>query len=1155
MNLWRPHKPCIYLLFFAALNLNYIIVSGSNNFQNKEQSYVLTHYSGQSKIPGQSIQAVFEDSKGLLWFGIESIGLSKYNGKNHIIYQNLPNDSTSLTNNFPLKITEDKQGYIWVATANGLNRLDRNTGYFTRFYHTTDTNSISSNVINDLTVDQHGFLWIATANGVNVFNPERNEFIRLLNNKKTELPSQDNHIHTIFIDPDNNVWVGSALNGLYLINHKSYQQFTKEWLLKPAKELTHHLTVINNWKSGQDMPRTGDIRDIYAHNSDTIWLSTQHGLFYYLRKKATFHRIRFKQQLNTNLNYCTYQSILIDSHNILWAGSTDNGLVIIDLNQSSINPILLRAEDNSRIHLKSNAIREIIESKSGLIWIATKFGGLHYFDRRQQTFPILTRGTETQPGLSDDYITSTIEDRYQNLWFGSKNGGLTCYSRKNGQFTYFKKNDTKNSLPSDRVECLAIDNNQTLWIGTERGLAAKQDGTTNFKHYLHMHVRNLFYLAPDHLWIGTTNGLYRFSISKGIIDPLPTQHNEFFDTQSNIGITRIIKDKGDVFWIGTSNNGLFEYHASQDRLIQHLHNNNDSNSISGNQVRALHIDTNGDLWIGTKSAGLNLYNRADNNFIHKLTPSTLPSFTIYQILEDDDGQLWLGTHDGITYFNPRNNYYHNYSISHGLQNNIFEINAHCKTHDGLLVMGGNSGVNIFEPEKISFASYIAPLVISNFSIFNIPRAIDIDSTKHFILSRHENYISFEFALLDYTSPDENRYQYILEPIDKNWIEAGNRNFASYTNLPPGDYSFKVRAINSGGIHNDKGIELTFHIPTSLWKKPWFLILLSILVIGIALGTYRLKINAGKRREAELRNLVQKRTQDLYAAYQKLMNFNKKIEQDNKKLMNQHDQITRQNQELEMHRHHLQELIKERTKDLEAEKIKAQESDRLKSAFLANMSHEIRTPLNAIMGFIDLLQTEMFDEKERHEINHIIHQNSQDLLQLINDIIDISIIESNQLVIKMADVHFNQFLKELYPTYLANKELKYKNIELICAPPDNSDDLIINTDSRRVRQIYINLINNSIKFTEKGYIKYGYEIDKNKGHLKCFVEDTGIGISKTNQQFLFKRFYKIEPQQDKIHRGTGLGLSISKHLCELMGGEIWVESEQNKGTTFYFTLPF
>jgi signal transduction histidine kinase/frataxin-like iron-binding protein CyaY len=840
---------------------------------------------------------------------------------------------------------------------------------------------------------------------------------------------------------------------------------------------------------------------------------------------------------------------------VLWAGTANNGLVIIDLKQSPINPIHLNSRDNSLNHLNSNSIREIIESKSGLIWIATKFGGLHYFDRRQQTFPILAKGTQTEPALSDNYITSVIEDRHQNLWLGSKNEGLTCYNLTTQKFTYFKRNSNRHSLPSNRVECFAIDSNQTLWIGTERGLASKQANTTNFNRYLHMHVLNLFYQAPDYLWIGTGNGLFRFSISKGEIDPFPTQHNEFFNTQNNIGITRVIEDKNGVFWIGTNNNGLFEYEASKDKLTQHLHDDKDPNSISGNEVKALYIDSDDQLWIGTKSAGLNLYNRNENNFSHKLTPSTLPSFTIYQILEDDDGQLWLGTHGGITCYNPKNNSYHNYTVSHGLQNNIFDINAYCKTHDGLLVMGGNSGVNIFNPKHISTNHYVAPIIISNFSIFNTPRAIDLDSTRHFDLSRHENYISFEFALLDYTSPDENRYQYILEPIDKNWITAGNRNFASYTNLPPGDYRFRVRAINSSGIHNDKGIELTFHLPTSLWKKTWFLIILSLLIIGLAFVGYRLKMKAGKHREAELRDLVQKRTRDLYAAYQKLMNFNKKIEQDNKKLMTQHDQITRQNQELEMHRHHLQELIKERTKDLEAEKIKAQESDRLKSAFLANMSHEIRTPLNAIMGFVDLLQTELFDEKERHEVNHIIHQNSQDLLQLINDIIDISIIESNQLVIKNTDVHFNQFLKEIYPIFIANKEFAYKGVKLICSPPNNGGDLIINTDARRVRQIYLNLINNSIKFTETGHIKYGYEIDKNKRHLICFVEDTGIGISKTNQQFLFKRFYKIEPQQDKIHRGTGLGLSISKHLCELMGGKIWVESEENKGTTFYFTLPF
>ncbi|GAO29782.1 two-component system sensor histidine kinase [Geofilum rubicundum JCM 15548] len=656
------------------------------------------------------------------------------------------------------------------------------------------------------------------------------------------------------------------------------------------------------------------------------------------------------------------------------------------------------------------------------------------------------------------------------------------------------------------------------------------------------------------MWIGTSNGLFRFSLENKELAPLPSKHNYFFDLESNIGITRVFEDRHQVLWIATTNNGLFEYHADTDSLINHVHDANNPLSISGNQVRAIHEDQTGRLWFGTKSDGLNLYERETGHFIQKSSPTTLPSNTVYHILEDDKGAFWMGTHSGISRYNPNNENFTNFAMHHGLQGLIFDINAHAKTHDGFMLMGGAMGVNFFNPVTIEHKPYEAPLIISKFEIFNNVKAIDINAFRHFDLEKFSNYISFEFALLDFTKPEANNYAYQLQPFDNDWIYSGTRNFATYTNLPPGTYQFRVKGANSDEVWTSDELQIELFIPAPFWDKPWFIPAFFLIAVALFVIAWYIKVLTTRRREALLKQEVDQRTKDLFEAYNQLEASNQQVEKHNTALRQQRDRISRQNLELKIHRQNLELMVADRTRDLEEAKQRAEESDLLKSAFLANMSHEIRTPLNAIMGFIDLLETGDFEMEERQRMNAIIQSNSNTLLQLINDIIDISIIEANQVVIRKHPLNFPAFLDEIELHYKANRDAKEKGVPIVKQLPANNEDLIIHTDQGRVKQIYSNLINNAIKFTDKGSITFGFKYATDQARIICFVRDTGIGISEENRQKLFQRFHKIEPMSSRVHRGTGLGLSISKNLTELLGGEIWLESEPEKGSTFYFTLP-
>jgi len=281
-------------------------------------------------------------------------------------------------------------------------------------------------------------------------------------------------------------------------------------------------------------------------------------------------------------------------------------------------------------------------------------------------------------------------------------------------------------------------------------------------------------------------------------------------------------------------------------------------------------------------------------------------------------------------------------------------------------------------------------------------------------------------------------------------------------------------------------------------------------------------------------------------------INRKLIYKNIEVVNKNKQIQKQADELEKHRNRLETLVKERTNELQKAKEKAEESDHLKSAFLANMSHEIRTPMNAIIGFSNLLNNKEFNRKKRKELISYIIRGSNTLLHLINDIIDISKIEAGQLNINKKEFFINELFDDLFSVYKEKMKL-YKNIELKIIKNDINQNL--NTDKLRIQQVLINLIDNSLKFTEKGFVEVVYKIDKVSNEVIFHVKDSGIGITEEQQKNIFNRFIKLEKNDEKLYRGAGLGLSISKHIVELLGGKIWVESELNKGSVFYFTIPF
>ncbi len=1120
---------------------------------------ILRQISIEQRLPGVSLQCIYQDSKGIMWFGLESVGLCKFDGQDYTIYENKANDSTSISNNFASSIKEDNSGSIWVGTLNGLNEFNREKGTFTRYFHEENNqNSIPDNCINEIIEDSYGYLWIATSNGLCKYHKEKKEYVHLLRTEENQLDKIN--VSTIYEDLEGNIWIGTWQKGLLLISARTNYLHSKEWIDTPASELKNTLKTEKNWKHNpadiNSLSNT-EIRQICQADENHLWIGTSIGLNLFNIETEKFKRWKFNDTRTKILNESIYASLYQDKKGILWAGLASNGLAIIDWKNKKTT--YLNANNYELYGLKSNSIRDIYEDKSGLIWIATKFQGIQIYDRRQEVFKHIPEANDIQDGLSNKFVLSIFEDSEEIIWIGTKEGGLNRYDPKKVTFKYYQNiPGNSKSLKDNRVEYINEDKNGNLWLGTKSGIEKFNKKNNIFNHYGNYHIKCFEIDKSGKFWIGTnSSGLFTFNPSSGSFSRHKSSHSQLFQN-TYYHITCLFTDKNNSLWIGTSQDGLYKYSIETDEIIHFLHEPDNNKSISGNMIRSIFEDSKGYIWIGTKSDGLNRFNPANNTFkrIKKITG--LPSNTIYSILEDEKNNLWMGTHNGITKFNIEKNTFTNFNETYGLQGKIFEINAFCKTKNGNILLGGSNGLNIFYPNSTFKKNYIAPVIISSIKVYDKIIGTDITQYNEYTLNYNDKYISFNYAILDYSNPINNQYAYMLENFDEDWIYCGNRYFTSYTSLPPGEYIFKVKAANVDGDWNEEGIKVKLTIPVPYWKKSWFIALLIVIIITFIISIYLIRVSVVRRNEKYLMAVVKQKTQDLREANEILEKQKKEIENHNEELIAQQTQIKLQKEELEQHRSHLENLVSERTRDLEKAKEKAEESDRLKSAFLANMSHEIRTPLNAIIGFTDLIADENYEKQELEEINKIIKTNSQTLLQLINDIIDISKIEAKQLEIHNDKFYINYFLNELYINYQEQLAKLFNEndikIDIVRKMDSETEDLEIITDSFRIRQIFNNLFSNALKFTKSGSIEFGYQLIENNKKIRFFMKDTGIGIAPENLKLIFHRFRKIEDDKTKIYRGTGLGLAICSNLARMLGGKMWAESQLRKGSKFYFEIP-
>ena len=1220
------------------------------------------HITIEEGLSQATVNCILQDSKGFMWFATQD-GLNKYDGYTFTVYKHDPEDPNTISQNYVTALIEDRGGFIWIGTrVNGVSRFDPAGGTFKHYVNDPrDPNSLSSNAVRDICADPEGPLWIATeGGGLNRLDPKTGIFTRYRNDPQNPGSLSSDIVLCIHKDHGGTMWVGTRAG----LNRFDPQ----------AGRFTHYLNDPQNPGSLSD----NEVTTIYRDRPGALWVGTRQGGLNRLDPlTGTFRRFMSVPGKPGSLSSNWAAKILEGGAGVLWIGTHGGGVNRFDPATETF--IHYRCDSNNPRGLNDDDIRSIYEDRTGIIWFGTFSGGINKFDPRTAAFVYYTHNPRDPYSLCAGSISSICEDRSGVLWVGTVNG-LNRYDALLDGFKVYKHDRAdRRSLSNNEVWALYEDSGGVLWVGTRNGLNRFDRETGTFYSYSHdprdpnslndNDIAAICESGPGRLWIGTEQaGLNEFDRSAGIFKHY--EHNPLDPNSLSCNfILSLCKDRRGNLWVGTLE-GLNRFELQTGKIYRYLMEPGKPGGLSLNTIGPIYEDSTGRLWIGTSGGGLNLFVPSQDNFRHYHRGQGLLNEVINGTLEDDKGYLWISTNQGIFKFDPSGETFTQFDASDGLQGNEFNTGAYFKGRGGRFYFGGINGLTAFFPHEITRNPYTPPVAITSFQKFN--KVVDpgkpLSGVTELELTYQDYVFTFEFAALDFAAPGKNRYAYKMEGFDLRWqVTDSKKRFATYTNLDPGEYVFRVKGSNNHGAWNEKGAAVTIKIIPPFWQTYWFRIFAVMLILGLISLFYGARVRKIQAQKRKLEELVDKRTRDLLLKKKELEKINNIVKAINAEVnladflesllretfglkggerawalvydetsemynceahvgqtSGKTEAIAWSREEVEIkYIQQAREIIEDvflterkeakgkknaalvikvqvkgkpagyvifdnlQTKDVledkniellgdlkdhvisafardkllmelkhaneraEKERAAAEKANRSRGDFLARMSHEIRTPMNAIIGFIEmLLDTDLNEEQKDHM--RTINKSGESLLLLINDILDFSRIESGQLTLESID--FDPEVMAFDVCELIRPRAGDKPVEILCRIGDKVPSNV-KGDPARYRQVLLNLVGNAVKFTQKGEVQLQIAVDsETRSHvvLHAAVKDTGIGISKDMQEEIFEVFRQGDRFTTRKYGGYGLGLPICMQIAKLMDGDVSLESEPGKGSTFHFT---
>lgn len=1078
-----------------------------------------------------------------------------------------------LVHNQVLSITEDRTGFLWFATRDGLCRYD---GYTIKLFqhHPADTNSLCNNNIRQLFIDHSGVLWIATANGLDRYNAEKETFIHYT--ARPDKINALNHPNTncIVEDKDHNLWVATLGGGLNVLD--SSRKFFKHYVNNPLS----NTSISEN-----------NIRCLYADSKGYIWMGFvgKEGINKFDPQSEIFIRYPSKSGVSASYSNFKIRVIYEDKNNNIWLGTDGNGLCIIDDNGNilncykndpnnpysiSFNVVTSLIEDNNSIwvgtengglcilekstgkfhrykddgvdkgSLNNNSIYAIYKSRNGDIWMGTYAGGVNVLYKSFHIFEHF-RKNGSGKGLTNNEINCFWQDKEGRIWIGTDGGGINIYNVKENSFSTLRHNpNDPSSLGSDYVLYINEDRLGNLWVGTwDGGLNLYDKHTGKFKRFMH-NATNPNSIGSDRvwfayqdvygmLWVGSVYGsLDIYDYKTGYFKHLRSDPADP-KTISSVYLMNICEDKYNNLWVGTDGGGLNMYDREKLEFVRFEHNENDTSSLSDNNILVCFKDHKGDLWFGT-NRGLNKLNADTRTFKVYNTQNGLPSNYIVGIQEDNRGNLWVSTNKGLSVLNPATGKCLTYSSIHGLQDNEFRRPACFTDRDGYMYFGGLKGFNRFYPDSIKISLSYTPIVITDFQIFNkaveigakgSPLTRSITQTDEITLSHKHAVFSLEYSALNFAYSAHIEYAYKLENFDESWNYAGHKRFATYTNLDPGTYYFTVKClINGEWVKSDN--KLTIHVLPPFWKTWWFRILMILIVLGSLLLIYWVRLYRMRRMNIRLVELVDERT--------------KEIQEKNKALIERTEELNATNSMLQ----EKQEQILEQTEQLK-------EANTTKDKLFSIIAHDLRNPFHAIIGLSDIMvNNDQLTISEIREQASLIYNSSTSTYELLENLLQWSISQRGKIDFKPKEVN----LLQLFQTELNLLYQQAKNKNLLIEFSHKGIAREVRCDRHMIGTIIRNLVSNAIKFSyenDKIFVSLDFE---DKFYLFS-VADNGVGIAGNVRENMFKLNISKTQKGTGNEKGSGLGLVLCAEFVKWHKGEIWVESQCGIGSTFYVKLPY
>ncbi|MCZ7555815.1 MAG: ATP-binding protein [Bacteroidia bacterium] len=1053
------------------------------------------------------VKAIVQDKSGYLWFGTAD-GLNRYDGYRFVVYRPDGKDSSSLGSGRIVALAVDAANTLWIGTDEGIFSRDPRSGKFTR--HSTRFDSQVSyyrDGIAALHVDNTGRLWVAThGSGLHRYTPQTGTWRQYSYAAGRGSGVASNDIHGILPSGSRYLWLVAHGAGMNLFDMTT----GKGTVIRPV------------FRHGSDSLVTSAV----LAGDSILWVGTLSGGIAKLSLKTmrwedvtdSYSSLQGKQFVRPN-------TMLLDRRGRIWCGSEASGMLMFDTRSRVVHRFVQQSGRASS--LGTDGIRALFEDRSGIVWIGSNGRGLSYTAPSIKPFGLIHERGLGPYSLSFESVRALYVDTQDHIWIGGY-GGLNSVDREGRVrvISQLSRDYRRPGLPGGFVNSIYTIHPHprtpgVLLLGTEGDgiytMEMKSGKLGRFRTrgsqgIVGGIISKMTRTRDGSLWVGTESGI-------SIVDAksLTVRYLQISPLVRTSGARDIVRDirqdeRGWVY-IALDRSGLMIMDPQHGHGTLLSHDPMDPTSLPSNSVYCIHIDRGGNVWAGT-GRGLSSYDPSKGVFTTYTTRDGLPNDVIYGILEDDDGQFWLSTNYGLARFHPERGVTATYDAEDGLQGNEFNAAAFYRTTDGEMLFGGVAGVTHFHPGMIQNNSYVPPLVVTACKIGDRALRYQIISGDTLVIPATENQTYLTFAALNFIRPGENRYRYQIDGVHADWQNLGSSRDLSLIGLEPGFYTLLVQGSNNDGVWNPDKMILYLNVRPALYETVWFRILGILLLGAVVFAVFRWRIASHRIQERKLALLIDERTA----------------------------RLTRMNEQL------LHEIEHRRRAEEEAYRANA-----VKSEFLAHMSHEIRTPMNAILGFTELLQDRIKDDGSREYLDSIAISGNT-LLQLINDILDLSRIEAGRLELVYKPTNIRALVNEVQRIFQWN--VKKRNISFYAIVDDALPvELII--DDVRLRQILLNLVGNAVKFTERGSITiHAAMLHRQSSH--CTVEfsimDTGSGIPPAVIEKIFEPFQQGPSARDRQSGGTGLGLAISNRLVRMMHGHIDVRSEVGKGSTFRVLLP-